>query len=83
VEKRAYLCGCLVRFRIEREHALCRSLNRDVGSFVGLNFRNKSYVSLVLFHLLFISLVLARVCFTFEVYLYTIVVVACLYHTLA
>jgi hypothetical protein len=78
VEKRAYLCGCLVRFRIEREHALCRSLNRDVGSFVGLNFRNKS-----LFHLLFISLVLARVCFTFEVYLYTIVVVACLYHTLA
>jgi hypothetical protein len=38
------LGGHLERFRVERNPILCGHLNRDVGIFVVLNFRNKSCV---------------------------------------
>jgi hypothetical protein len=58
-EELGYLCGCLVRFRVERDSIICDSLNRDVASFVGLNFGNTSCVALVQFRLLYIKLMFA------------------------
>jgi hypothetical protein len=42
----------LERFRVDRNLVLCGHLNEDVGTFVVLNFRNKSYVSCALIALL-------------------------------
>jgi hypothetical protein len=44
VENRIDLGGHSERFRVERNPVLCGHLNGDIGIFVVLNFRNKSYV---------------------------------------
>jgi hypothetical protein len=44
VKNQIDLGGCLERFRVERNPVLCGHLNRDVDTFVVLNFRNKSCV---------------------------------------
>jgi hypothetical protein len=43
-KNRIDLGGRSERFRVERNPVLCRHLNRDVGIFVVLNFRNQSCV---------------------------------------
>jgi hypothetical protein len=42
--------------KVERDPVLCEPLNEDVGFFVNLNIGIKSYVSLVLSHLLVLLL---------------------------
>jgi hypothetical protein len=44
VENWIDLGGHSERFRVERNPVLCGHLNGDIGIFVVLNFRNKSYV---------------------------------------
>jgi hypothetical protein len=44
VENQIDLGGHSKRFRVERNLVLCGHLNIDIGIFVVLNFRNKSYV---------------------------------------
>jgi hypothetical protein len=44
VENQIDLHGHSERFRLERNPVLCGHLIGDVGIFVVLNFRNKSYV---------------------------------------
>jgi hypothetical protein len=43
--------------RVERDPVLCEPLNEDVGFFVNLNLRTKSYVSCVLLYLPILTLV--------------------------
>jgi hypothetical protein len=58
---------------VERDLTLCEHLNRDVGNLCGgLNFGNKSCVSLYLLHSL------SAACFMFFVFLSSIPRVSCL-----
>jgi hypothetical protein len=50
------LCDHLSEERIERDSTLYEPLNEDVGFFVNLILRIKSYVSRVLLHLLVLLL---------------------------